>query len=228
MCTVVYIGLGKTSVTIWTIGSLENWGNHWRKWTILRSFRATWVTLPDCIGGVTWQHIVPGRFLQIDHTQFDRLNLCCQLHDNFIIMINAKCLQRDTVWYNIVHWCASAQIKKARGEKMKNSRSEKYLFWVKRINHWVRPPLVLLDALLVARPLSCLVIWCFHDLLALDLSPCPLGSKFGLDFGGTLHMAECVRWVYMVTHYSWTCRAQMVATRKGGPWGSVDYNPEVQ
>ena len=57
LCTVVYIGLGKTSVTIWTIGSLENWGNHWVKWTILRSFRATWVTLPDCIGGVTWQHI---------------------------------------------------------------------------------------------------------------------------------------------------------------------------
>ena len=57
MCTVVYIGLGKTPVTIWTIGSLENWGNHWRKWTILRSFRATLVTLPDCIGGVTWQHI---------------------------------------------------------------------------------------------------------------------------------------------------------------------------
>ena len=57
LCTVVYIGLGKTSVTIWTIGSLENWGNHWGKWTILRSFRATLVTLPDCIGGVTWQHI---------------------------------------------------------------------------------------------------------------------------------------------------------------------------
>ena len=83
LCTVVYIDLGKTSVTIWTIGSLENWGNHWVKWTILRSFRATWVTLPDCIGGVTWQHILPGRFLQIDYTQFDRLNLCCQLHDNF-------------------------------------------------------------------------------------------------------------------------------------------------
>ena len=77
LCTVVYIGLGKTSVTIWTIGSLENWGNHWGKWTILRSFRTTWVTLHDCIGGVTWQHIVPGRFLQIDYTQFDRLNLCC-------------------------------------------------------------------------------------------------------------------------------------------------------
>ena len=83
LCTVVYIGLGKTSVTIWTIGSLENWGNHWGKWTILRSFRTTWVTLHDCIGGVTWQHIVPGRFLQIDYTQFDRLNLCCQVQDNF-------------------------------------------------------------------------------------------------------------------------------------------------
>ena len=57
LCTVVYIGLGKTSVTIWTISSLENWGNHWGKWTILRSFRTTWVTLHDCIGGVTWQHI---------------------------------------------------------------------------------------------------------------------------------------------------------------------------
>ena len=64
LCTVVYIvkpggaiGLGKTSITIWTISSLENWGNHWGKWTILRSFRTTWVTLHDCIGGVTWQHI---------------------------------------------------------------------------------------------------------------------------------------------------------------------------
>ena len=90
LCTVVYIvkpggaiGLGKTSITIWTISSLENCGNYWGKWTILRSFRTTWVTLHDCIGGVTWQHIVPGRFLQIDYTQFDRLNLCCQLHDNF-------------------------------------------------------------------------------------------------------------------------------------------------
>ena len=87
LCTVVYIGLGKTSVTIWTIGSVENWGNHWGKWTILRSFRTTWVTLHDCIGGVTWQHIVPGRFLQIDYTQFDRWNLCCQFHDNYLIMI---------------------------------------------------------------------------------------------------------------------------------------------
>ena len=59
LCTVVYIGLGKTSVTSWTISSLENWGNHLVEWTILRSFRATWVTLPDCIGGVTWQHIIP-------------------------------------------------------------------------------------------------------------------------------------------------------------------------
>ena len=28
------------------------------KWAILRSFRATLVTLPDCIGGGTWQHIL--------------------------------------------------------------------------------------------------------------------------------------------------------------------------
>ena len=121
LCTVVYIGLGKTSVTIWTIGSLENWGNHWVKWTILRSFRATWVTLPDCIGGVTWQHILPGRFLQIDHIQFDRLNLCCQVQDNFWIMINAKCLQRYTVWYIVyIVWCTlmcKCPGKKGKGEK---------------------------------------------------------------------------------------------------------------
>ena len=128
LCTVVDIvkpgkafGLGKTSVTIWTIGSLENWGNHWVKWTILRSFRATWVTLPDCIGGVTWQHILPGRFLQIDHIQFDRLNLCCQVQDNFWIMINAKCLQRYTVWYIVyIVWCTlmcKCPGKKGRGEK---------------------------------------------------------------------------------------------------------------
>ena len=121
LCTVVYIGLGKTSVTIWTSGSLENWGNHWGKWTILRSFRTTWVTLHDCIGGVTWQHIVPGRFLQIDYTQFDRLNLCCQVQDNFWIMINAKCLQRYTVWYIVyIVWCTlmcKCPGKKGKGEK---------------------------------------------------------------------------------------------------------------
>ena len=31
LCTVVYIGLGKTSITTWTISSLENGGNHWGK-----------------------------------------------------------------------------------------------------------------------------------------------------------------------------------------------------
>ena len=49
LCTVVYIGLGKTSVTIWTISSVENWGNHWGKWTILRSFQ-------DHMGGPAWWH----------------------------------------------------------------------------------------------------------------------------------------------------------------------------
>ena len=123
-CTVVYIDLGKTSVTIWTIGSLEHWGNHWVKWTILRSFRATWVTLPDCIGGVTWQHILPGRFLQIEYIQFDRLNLCCQVQDNFWIMINAKCLQRDTVWYIVyIVWCTL--MCKCPGEKGRGGKEWK-------------------------------------------------------------------------------------------------------
>ena len=49
LCTVVYIGLGKTSVTIWTISSVENWGNHWGKWTILRSFQ-------DHMGDPAWWH----------------------------------------------------------------------------------------------------------------------------------------------------------------------------
>ena len=135
-CTVVYIDLGKTSVTIWTIGSWENWGNHLVEWTILRSFRATWVTLPDYIGGVTWQHILPGRFLQIDYIQFDRLNLCCQVQDNFWIMINAKCLQRYTVWY-IVYivwctWCASAQVKKVGGRKDEEVKLKKKVYFEPR------------------------------------------------------------------------------------------------
>ena len=99
------------------------------KWTILRSFRATWVTLPDCIGGVTWQHILPGRFLQIDYTQFDRLNLCCQVQDNFELwsMQSAyRDIQYDTLYtlYD-VHWCASAQVKKARGRKNEKFKTRK-------------------------------------------------------------------------------------------------------
>ena len=133
LCTVVYIGLGKTSVTIWTIGSLENWGNHWGKWTILRSFRTTWVTLHDCIGGVTWQHIVPGRFLQIDNTQFDCLNLCCQFHDNYFNYdYGVNEIQYDKMLYID---CASAQIWrkcKGRGETNKKLKMWYYIeLWIK-------------------------------------------------------------------------------------------------
>ena len=122
LCTVVYIGLGKTSVTIWTIGSLENWGNHWVKWTILRSFRATWVTLPDCIGGVTWQHILPGRFLQIEYIQFDRLTYDVKykiIFELWSMQSAYRDIQYDTLYDTLydVHWCASAQVKKAGGRK---------------------------------------------------------------------------------------------------------------
>ena len=96
MCTVVYIGLGKTSVTIWTIGSLENWGNHWRKWTILRSFRATWVTLPDCIGGVTWQHI-SGKGKEKRNVSYYNI-YCCSLAQQWTVCAKS--------WNVILIWLA--------------------------------------------------------------------------------------------------------------------------
>ena len=54
------------------------------------------------------------------------------------------------------------------------------------------------------------------------------GSKLGQDFWDTLHKADYVHLVCMVTHYNWTWRVQMVAKRKGGPWETVDYNPAAQ
>ena len=120
LCTVVYIDLGKTSVTIWTIGSLENWGNHWVKWTILRSFRATWVTLPDCIGGVTWQHI-KCHLWQI---------LC------LISNLNLNCVQAHHSLLKLFFGVSAAVISKS--ENIKNKRG--CLYW--SICSQIRIPLI--------------------------------------------------------------------------------------
>ena len=118
MCTVVYIGLGKTPVTIWTIGSLENWGNHWRKWTILRSFRATLVTLPDCIGGViltaynlilcenSFYHQLPHQELSTPDVFFHLLNVLNEYssHARYDLKILIPVLRWQTSYTIIYKW----------------------------------------------------------------------------------------------------------------------------
>ena len=147
-------------------------------------------------------------------------------------MINAKCLQRYTVWYIVCIVLCTLMCKcpgkgGKGGKEWKNLRSEKK-FESKGISYLVRSPLTLLDALLVARPLFCLVIWSFDGLLALDLCSCPLGSKCCLESEGNLHMGDCEHQARMATYYIWTFLAQMAAAQTEGRREQVGCNPESQ